>query len=222
MNDQLRSAHLTALFALMGTAGKVSNTELKELAGFTIEKKVREDLESLGLITAEQAARNKPYVHTLTNEGWKRCGEELGGEPTERSNHLAGALLLVLDGVRRYLDRKNMSVEHMFRKESPAPVAAEPEPQKAPPSGEIDAAQVTAAYRELAAKQGDWVRLAELRPKLNGADRADVDRVLKELSRAGLAHLAPDPDRKSLTSADREAAIRLGGEDNHLLVVERS
>jgi hypothetical protein len=43
-----------------------------------------------------------------------------------------------------------------------------------------------------------------------------------DMSKAGQAHLAPDPDRKALTAADREAAIRIGGEDNHLLVVERS
>ncbi len=222
MNDQLRSEHITALFALMGVARAISNTELKELAGFTIDGKVRRTLEERRLITSTRAAGNKPFVHELTDAGWKRCEAELAGERPGRPSHLASALYLVLDGVRRYLDRNDMRIVHMFQPESPAPVDPRPEDRRAQPSGKADAAQVTAAYRELAVKQGDWVRLAELRPKLNGADRADVDRVLKEMSRSGLVHLAPDPDRKSLTAADREASIRIGGEDNHLVVVERS
>jgi hypothetical protein len=77
-------------------------------------------------------------------------------------------------------------------------------------------------YRQLAAKQGDWVRLADLRSLLSGAKKPEVDRVLKEMSRARQAHLAPSPDPKSVTAADRDAAIRIGGEDNHLLMVEQS
>jgi hypothetical protein len=74
----------------------------------------------------------------------------------------------------------------------------------------------------LAKEPRDWVRLADLRPLLNGAGQTDVDGVLKSMSRAREAQLAPDPDRKSLTAADRAAAVRIGGEDNHLIAIEES
>ncbi len=66
---------------------------------------------------------------------------------------------------------------------------------------------------------GDWMPLSELRTKLPAdASREDVDALLKQLSRDGKVELAPNPDRKSLTSADRESAVRIGGDENHLIV----
>lgn len=62
----------------------------------------------------------------------------------------------------------------------------------------------------------------DLRPLLDGAPASEVDAVLKELSRQGRLHLAPESNRKALTDADHEAAIRVGGEDNHLLSIEVS
>jgi hypothetical protein len=210
MNDRLGTQHITALFALMGVAREISNSELQELAGFKIDGQLRRTLNERHLVTSTRQG-NKPFVHELTDAGWKRCEAELSGDRPDGSGHLGGAFYLVLDGIARFLHRENKVLAQVFQ---PEDEAAEPEP--------VTDLKITTLYKQLADKQGDWVRLAELRPLLNGAPRTDVDRVLKNMSRAGQAHLAPDPDRKSLTTADRDAAIRIGGEDNHLLVVERS
>jgi hypothetical protein len=207
MNDRLGTQHITALFALMGVAREVDNNELQELAGFKIDGQLRRTLNERHLVTSTRQG-NKPFVHDLTDAGWKRCEAELAGERPEGSGHLGGAFYLVLDGIGRFLRRENRTLAQVF---------GTPEP-----TDPVTDKKITTLYRQLADKQGDWVRLAELRPLLNGATRTDVDAVLKNMSKAGQAHLAPDPDRKSLTAADREAAIRIGGEDNHLLVVERS
>jgi len=210
MNDRLGTQHITALFALMGIAREISNNELQELAGFKIDGQLRRTLNDRHLVTSTRQG-NKPYVHELTDAGWKRCEAELAGERPEGSGHLGGAFYMVLDGLGRFLQRENKILAHVFQPETVTRTAEAVTDKK-----------ITTLYRRLADKQGDWVRLAELRPLLNGATRTDVDAVLKNMSKAGQAHLAPDPDRKSLTAADREAAIRIGGEDNHLLVVERS
>jgi hypothetical protein len=207
VNDRLGTQHITALFALMGVAREVDNNELQELAGFKIDGQLRRTLNERHLVTSTRQG-NKPFVHDLTDAGWKRCEAELAGEHPEGSGHLGGAFYLVLDGIGRFLRRENRTLAQVF---------GTPEP-----TDPVTDKKITTLYRQLADKQGDWVRLAELRPLLNGATRTDVDAVLKDMSKAGQAHLAPDPDRKSLTAADREAAIRIGGEDNHLLVVERS
>jgi hypothetical protein len=81
-------------------------------------------------------------------------------------------------------------------------------------------AHVREAYAKLARQPKDWVRLADLRPLLNGAARDDVDGVLKDMSRARRAHLAPDSNRKTLTEADHAAAVKIGGEPNHLIAIE--
>lgn len=220
MNDQLRPQHVTALIALMCAARAISNTELKELAGFSIDGDVRRTLNDLHLVDSNQERRNKPFVHELTDAGWKRCEVELAGDRLPNSGHVGGALHMLMTGVHRFLEREHQRPAHVFQAESTmaAPVQ---EPTHAADATDI-ATDIAAAYRSLATKQGDWVRLAELRPLLDGTARDDVDRALKAMSRSGQANLAPDPDRKSLTAADRAAAIRIGGEDNHLLVVERS
>jgi hypothetical protein len=91
------------------------------------------------------------------------------------------------------------------------------------------------SWLELAAKHGDWVRLARLRPLLSdkggeGLPKETVDAVLvgmitRVLStsdgfQATCVHLAPDSNRKALTADDHDAAIRIGTEDKHLLAIE--
>jgi hypothetical protein len=213
MNDRLGTQHITALFALMGVAREISNNELQELAGFKIDGQLRRTLNERHLVTSTRQG-NKPYIHELTDAGWKRCEAELSGARPEGSGRLGGAFYMVLDGLSRFLQRENKILAHVFQPENAAAAQT--------PADPVTDNKIATLYRQLADKQGDWVRLAELRPLLNGTTRTDVDTVLKNMSKAGHAHLAPDPDRKSLTPEDREAAIRIGGEDNHLLVVERS
>lgn len=115
--------------------------------------------------------------------------------------------------------------EATFRPEEP-----EPEPRAAPteqaqPGGGDPAATVDLvglAYQELASGPRAFVRLVDLRAKLRekGADPELAEQVIRDLSRAGLLHLAPDSNRKDLTEADHQAAIRTGGEDKHLLALE--
>jgi len=64
------------------------------------------------------------------------------------------------------------------------------------------------------------VNLADLRPLLDPAPRADVDAVLRELTRSGLANLIPAANQKALSTSDRAAAVRFGGEDKHLVSIE--
>jgi hypothetical protein len=49
-----------------------------------------------------------------------------------------------------------------------------------------------------------------------------VDEVLLRMMKTGTVHLAPDSNRKMLTEADHEAAVRIGGENNHLIAIEES
>lgn len=219
MNDPLNTQQVSALFALMGVAREISNNELHEIAGFRIDGPLRRTLNELHLVDSGRVG-NGPFVHELTDAGWKRCEAELAHERPDRSGPWGGAFSLVLGGMDRFLARENKQLAYLFRIDAKVEPASEPAPEPET-LAEIDV-QITSAYRQLAPKQGDWVRLADLRPLLNGATNTDVDRVLKDMSKAARAHLAPDPDRKSLTAADRKAAVQIGGDDNHLLVIERS
>lgn len=77
--------------------------------------------------------------------------------------------------------------------------------------------RITAAYRRLA-HPGDWVSLTDLRPEVGGR-REHVDAALRNLSRTQRANLVVQANRKVLTHADRDAAVRIGLDDCHLISI---
>jgi len=206
MANELGLPHRAALLALMGTGGEASNKELADVSGFTIRKEVREALADRSLITFSREG-NGPFVHMLTRPGWAWCTEELQADPPARPGSLGGALYAVLRGLNGALEARNLTLLDFLS----SGVVSEP--------GDIEA-EIRAAYRKLAAKPRDWVRLVDLRFLLNGT--ADVDGGLRRMSRSGQARLAPDSNRRGLTAADHEAAIRIGGQDNHQIMIEES
>lgn len=79
--------------------------------------------------------------------------------------------------------------------------------------------RIASAYEKLARSPGSWVGMADLRRELSGVDRETQDKVLKDLSRTGQAFIVPESNRKALRPEDHAAAIRIGGEDNHILQI---
>jgi hypothetical protein len=79
---------------------------------------------------------------------------------------------------------------------------------------------IRAAYSDLATKTQDWIRLSVLRERLGNPDKTEMDRLLMDMVRTGRVHLAPSSNRKALTDADHGAAIRIGGQDKHLIAIE--
>jgi hypothetical protein len=69
----------------------------------------------------------------------------------------------------------------------------------------------------LAKRPQDWVQLRDLRLKLNGAAKSEVDSTLKRMFLYKEINLTLNDDQGALTQADREAAIRIGANDMHML-----
>ncbi|MGV9362533.1 hypothetical protein [Amycolatopsis sp. NPDC003731] len=208
MTDRLGHKQTAAMFTLMVLGREVPNPELKELVGFTLTGKERTQLKDAGYITSEQVGR--PFVHELTDRGWAWCEKELGAKtppPPRPQSTLCSVLYLVLGGFDEFRRHRNLHLADIFG----APTAPEPV--------EDLETRIRVAYRELVKEPRGWVGLVDLRPKL-GAPAAEVDAVLKELSRTGKVHLVPEDNRKALKPADHEAAIRIGGEDNHFVSFE--
>ncbi|MFJ8915827.1 hypothetical protein [Amycolatopsis sp. NPDC102389] len=206
MTDRLGQKQTAAMLALMVVAREVSNPELREIVGFALDGKERRQLNGLDLVASEQ--RGRPFYHELTERGWAWCEEELSQEeaPLPRSS-LGSALYVVLGGLGRHLKREKLRLADLFMPDVDLTIE------------EIES-RIRIAYRKLSRSPRDWVALVELRPMLGEASTVDVDAVLKELSRSGQAHLVPESNRKALTAADHAAAIRIGGEDNHLISIE--
>ncbi|HEY1570435.1 MAG TPA: hypothetical protein VGG05_03765 [Pseudonocardiaceae bacterium] len=210
MTDRLGHKQTAAMLTLMVLAREVANPELRDIVGFAIDGVVRRDLTDAGFVSGRKQGR--AFAHTLTDRGREWCREELSAgtvpPPSPRSS-LASALYVLLGSLDGYLTREHLRLTDVFV----------PAVEWTPEQIEV---RIRDAYRTLAHSPRDWVRLAELRPMLDGAPASDVDTVLKQLSGTAQAHLSPLSNRKLLTDADHAAAVRLGGEDNHRLLIEAS
>ena len=212
MTDRLGHKQTAAMFTLMVLGREVPNPELKELVGFSLTGKDRTHLNDLRYSTSSEAGRT--FAHRLTDRGWAWCEQEIGAKtppPPRPLSTLCSALYVVLGGFDEFLRRRNLRLADVFDSASEAPAGSG--------RGGYLETLIRVPYRELVKEPRGWVGLVDLRPKL-GAPAAEVDAVLKELSRTGKVHLVPEDNRKALTAADHEAAIRIGGEDNHFVSFE--
>ncbi|MGM1065380.1 hypothetical protein [Saccharothrix sp. Mg75] len=191
-----------ALIVLMLENRDVPNTELDKDLKARLSKGGRERLNEDGLLRSWKVGNR--LVHRITDEGITWCLEDLrAGGPPSRTGALSRAHFAVL----------KIFIEHHRRHGTLVEVIRS--------GGDLETL-IRSAYLDLSVKPQDWVRLARLRPELNGADRAEVDAVLLGMARAGEVHLVPESNRKALTDADHAAAIRIGSEDKHLMAIEES
>lgn len=75
------------------------------------------------------------------------------------------------------------------------------------------------AAMALAPERGAWVNLTRLRNALPYLTRTEIDAALREIDRQREADLIPEANQKTLSETDRANAIRIGGEDKHLISV---
>jgi len=238
-DDTLTPEERAVLLVLTALGAETSNPQLKERFGAEIRKPVRTRLERLKLISTTTGAR-RTIFHEVTDQGWVRAADELTGElPTSR---LAKAVAMLLASqVHGYLGRAGLRLHEVFVPDA-GPVdpavpaaggdarspAADPVPSPAPkaapgPAAErIDdlAARVRETYRTLAPRDNAWVKLADLRAALSDVDRDVLDIELRRLFREPGVTLIPEENQKTLTEADRTAAIRIGNQSKHLIAME--
>jgi hypothetical protein len=201
MPEKYSTTAKAALMVLMLANREVPNTELTKQHKIRLTLADRVRLNEKGLL--KTATDTTPYLHTITDEGIEWCmanlvDSELPGRPGPQ----ARAQAEVLRRLVVFLQSRGLLAEAIR-------------------SGALESL-IRKVYLDLSVKPQDWIRLARIRPMLNGADKSEVDDVLLKMTKTGTVHLAPDSDRKMLTDADRAAAIRVGSEDKHLIAIEGS
>jgi hypothetical protein len=192
------------LLALLAEARPLTNAELREAAGLTLDGSSRYKLNDLKLVTSQKEGRS--FVHELTEDGTVWCESELAAERPDRAGSVGGALYAVLAGLHRYLQRTGQRLVELF----PA----------AEPASDVEV-RIRSAYRKLSGDSGlPWVGLAALREELGDVDRADLDVALQQLSREPGVHVQAEANQQALTDADHDGAVRFGGSSRHLLKIE--
>jgi hypothetical protein len=133
---------------------------------------------------------------------------------------MEGALYAILGGIARHLDDTGQSLADLFR---PRPEEAPGQPvpgSRGSDSHDSDiAGLIETAYHGLANAPGKFVKISELRAQLAGVSRADLDAALEAMYRSQRVNLIPQANQQALSDADREAALRIGDEFKHLILV---
>jgi hypothetical protein len=215
--DDLTVRQRAVLFALLGEARQVANPELEQLIGVRLDGAERRDLNDRKLVESVKVGR--PFAHELTDKGWRWCNEELAAAPGERAGGLERAHYRVFGLFARYLDAAGLSLADIVR---PDPNAnhSDNAKQTATANAADLTASIEAAYHDLAPGLGAFVSLRDLRLRLPGRPRPDVDAALAALFTAQRINLIPQSDQRALSDADRDAGVRIGGEHKHLISIE--
>ncbi|HZN20323.1 MAG TPA: hypothetical protein VFB84_19345 [Micromonosporaceae bacterium] len=190
----------------MAEAREVTNSELGTLAGFTLTGQERVDLEKRGLVESRKVGRGLAFQ--LTEQGWHFCKQLHNTDVNVGNSRVARSIFVLLGGLHRSLDRLRVSHAEFFK----------PLPDGATGGDDVEGL-VRSAYSTLADAPGAWVGLADLREHLGGLDRAAVDEALRALVRQEGVRIIPVANTKALEPRDRAAALRIGGEDNHVLAI---
>lgn len=206
MATELTMAEKALLFILLAEGRELPNTVLTNHYRVKLETASRDRLKVQGLIRVEK--KNRRVYLELDDLGAKRAIEEFDAAAPAAAvpagaGAVGAALYAILGVIKRNVHRSGQTYQDFF----------------APPVDRLDPAEiearVRAAYGQLARKPGAWVKLTAMRPRLADIARADLDRVLVAMSRQRGVDIIAELHQETLTPAEREAAVVIGGQDKH-------
>ncbi|MCL6640029.1 MAG: hypothetical protein K6T92_01520, partial [Candidatus Rokubacteria bacterium] len=184
------------------------------------------------------------YAFQLSGRGWSH-GLAVLAEQAQGKGAAATTVRTLLHGLHRALAARGVDVRSFFATHEAAasmgPVASTGAASSMPAAGpnapaaaangsaapavpDVDTVEerIRTAYAKLATEPAGWVSLADLRELLDDIPRAELDTALKWMAVQPGVRLIPVANQKSLSTRDREAALRFGGEENHAFAIEES
>jgi hypothetical protein len=201
MNDDLTPIDYAYLILLKAEGGEISNNEMDKRYGVRLVSPDHARLNGAGYVITTK--KGSTYSHHLSDKGEKALREPMDiAEAKEKTRAVKEKLFWA-------------ALSALYADRLPAGTGR-PAPTK---DGRGLDTRIRAAYDELKTGHGAWVSLTRLRPLLRDVRREDLDKALVRLLDAPDVNLEPEPNQKTLTVADRKAAVRIGGEDRHLLAI---
>jgi hypothetical protein len=214
-DDKLKLVEACALLLLLQEAQEISNADLKNARGLELKKENRERLAALGLIEVREEKR-RIYLN-LSEKAWtRRLFDAIGTEPPARSGYQGAAIYGQVAALRQFLDTSGLALSDYFvpQEQKPVPAVATPDL-----SVEDVMELICKAYAGLARRPGDAVKLVRIRAELSHVERGRIDEALIGLDGRKDVRLFAEANQKTLSDADRAAAVNVGNQDLHLLAI---
>ncbi|AKS36536.1 hypothetical protein [Mycolicibacterium goodii] len=224
--DELTGTEQAVLLVLMAESRPVPNPDLERL-GPKLDKPARERLNTLGLI---ETTPGRPLVHELTDAGWALCRRLFAADTPPRASGQGRALYTLLRALHRHLERSELAPADVFLPDDTADTGgtadtadsagAAPDTTGGYALASRAEEALRGAYARLADRPGGWVSLTRLRDEVADLPRKEVDVALISLYQQPGVSLIPEENQKTLTEADRAAAVRIGDQNKHLIAIE--
>ncbi|NRQ36535.1 hypothetical protein HII36_32585 [Nonomuraea sp. NN258] len=212
MSDDLSPADYAILVLLQIEDREISNTELNKLYGVRLVSPAYEKLNAAGYVVSRTDRR--PYRHSLADKGTRVLGSPLvlGEEQAEAAERRSTREKLLWAA----LTAKHKEVLDLrAATESDADQSDDPRPQDLLSLEE----RIRAVYDQVADDPGDWVNLTDIRALLKDVPKADLDKALEQMLDATDVWLEPEVNRHRIGRREKEASVRIGGEDRHKLAI---
>jgi hypothetical protein len=203
--DNLTPSESALLIVLMAEAREISNPELKERYQITLTGASREKLNGSGYVKSSKVGRS--FVHVLDDKGWDRVHQELNFD-SPRSRALGAALSALHHNLRERVLQHGAyrRFGEMFSRAAEAP------------DDDLEA-RIRKVYDSLAPHPGAWLKHTDVRRKLGDVPSEALDEAFRLLSRAEDVEMMPESNQKTLTDEDDRNAVRVGGQDTHLIAI---
>jgi hypothetical protein len=202
---ELTSAQYAFLIILSAEGREISNNEMDELYGVRLVGSERTKLNGTYIHSDDKPT---PYRFVLTKAGTDALRRPL----TIEQNRVAKGEKRATAERQLYWAAMRALQKLLLR--SPGEKTKN---DGVPP---VDlAGRVRAAYTELAAAPGTWVKLADLRGLLADVSKDELDKTLEQMLDSPDFQLEPEPFGHRIGPAERDAAVHIGGEDRHKLAI---
>ncbi|MGN9906037.1 hypothetical protein ACTMTJ_00630 [Phytohabitans sp. LJ34] len=213
MADNLTPSESALLIVLMAEAREVSNPDLEKLYQITLTGESRRKLNDAGYVRSEKKGRS--FVHVLDDKGWDRVHQELNFD-SPRARTLGAALSALHDNLRERVLKGGAyrRFGEMFSRTAPVT----DDDVAVPDDDDLDV-RIRKVYGSLVPHPGAWLKHTYLRQKLADVPGEVLDEAFRLLSRAEDVEMMPESNQKTLTAEDRRNAVRVGGQDTHLIAI---
>ncbi|GAA3195186.1 hypothetical protein ACFO1B_03045 [Dactylosporangium siamense] len=199
MAGDLTPTDYAFLILLQIEGREISNKELDTAYGVRLIGDSYARLNGLGYVDSQKVGST--YHHTLSKTGTKLLGGQIAEDRSDKgkSNGREQQLWAALSALHNaQLDRPRVAAVNGHR-------------------GLEE--RIRAAYAELTTEPGAWVSLSRLRPRFADVSKDDLDKALERLLDSPDVELEPEDNQKTLKVEERRAAVRIGGENRHLLSI---
>src|SRR5690349_3010521 len=203
----------------MAEAREISNPELDKLYHIDLTGKSRTKLNNLQYVKSWKVGRS--FTHVLDDKGWQRVHEGLNFD-SPRARALGGALAALHGNLRARVLKRDayQTFSEMFSRAADTADSAGELATLQPDVPTVDLEErIRKAYDSMAPHRGAWLKHTDVRRKLGDVPSEALDEAFHRLSRAQDVEMMPESNQKTLTDEDHRNAVRVGGQDTHLIAI---